>query len=197
MSDETEEPKKKGGLVKILGFVFAGILLVGIGLGAGFFLFGGPSLTPSDEIEQIIERKLKESGQLPEEDENAADDEGEGVPSPNVKDVPKTDTFVTTYFEFNGNFTTNLRESRKFLQIGVGVSTQYDESVIEHVETHQLALRSEILGVASEFSEEDIQGKAGRDMLAARMAEAINAKLVMLEGFGGIENVHFTSFVLQ
>jgi flagellar FliL protein len=197
MSDETEEPKKKGGLVKILGFVFAGILLVGIGLGAGFFLFGGSSLTPSDEIEQIIERKLKESGQLPEEDENAADEEGEGEPSPNVKDVPKADTFVTTYFEFNGNFTTNLRESRKFLQIGVGVSTQYDESVIEHVETHQLALRSEILGVASEFSEEDIQGKAGRDMLAARMAEAINAKLVTLEGFGGIENVHFTSFVLQ
>ena len=90
-----------------------------------------------------------------------------------------------------------MRNSRKFLQVGVGVSTQYDESVIEHVETHQLALRSEILGVASEFSEEDIQGKAGRDLLAARMTEAINAKLVMLEGFGGIENVHFTSFMLQ
>lgn len=197
MSDETEEPKKKGGLVKILGFVFAGILLIGIGLGAGFFLFGGSSLTPSDEIEQIIERKLKESGQLPEDEEAEEDAEGEGEPRPNIKEVPKTDAFVTTYFEFDGNFTTNLRNSRKFLQVGVGVSTQYDESVIEHVETHQLALRSEILGVASEFSEEDIQGKAGRDLLAARMTEAINAKLVMLEGFGGIENVHFTSFVLQ
>ena len=197
MSDETEEPKKKSGLVKILGFVFAGILLIGIGLGAGFFLFGGSSLTPSDEIEQIIERKLKESGQLPEDEEVEEDAEGEGEPRPNIKEVPETDAFVTTYFEFDGNFTTNLRNSRKFLQVGVGVSTQYDESVIEHVETHQLALRSEILGVASEFSEEDIQGKAGRDLLAARMTEAINAKLVMLEGFGGIENVHFTSFVLQ
>ena len=197
MSDETEEPKKKGGLVKILGFVFAGILLIGIGLGAGFFLFGGSSLTPSDEIEQIIVRKLKESGQLPEDEEVEEDAEGEGEPRPNIKEVPETDAFVTTYFEFDGNFTTNLRNSRKFLQVGVGVSTQYDESVIEHVEMHQLALRSEILGVASEFSEEDIQGKAGRDLLAARMTEAINAKLVMLEGFGGIENVHFTSFVLQ
>lgn len=197
MSDETEEPKKKGGLVKILGFVLAGILLIGIGLGAGFFLFGGSSLTPSDEIEQIIERKLKESGQLPEDEEVEEDAEGEGEPRPNIKEVPETDAFVTTYFEFDGNFTTNLRNSRKFLQVGVGVSTQYDESVIEHVEMHQLALRSEILGVASEFSEEDIQGKAGRDLLAARMTEAINAKLVMLEGFGGIENVHFTSFVLQ
>ena len=195
MPDETEEPKKKGGLLKILGFVFGGILLIGVGLGAGFFLFGGSALTPSDEIEQIIERKLRESGQLPEEEE--VSEEGEAEPGRNIKEAPKADVFETTYFEFEGNFTANLRDSRKFLQVGVGVSTQYDESVIEHVQTHQLALRSEILGVASEFSEEDIQGRAGRDMLAASMADAINAKLETLEGFGGIENVHFTSFVLQ
>jgi len=195
MPDETEEPKKKGGLLKILGFVFGGILLIGVGLGAGFFLFGGSALTPSDEIEQIIERKLRESGQLPEEEE--VSEEGEAEPGRNVKEAPEADVFETTYFEFEGNFTANLRDSRKFLQVGVGVSTQYDESVIEHVQTHQLALRSEILGVASEFSEEDIQGRAGRDMLAASMADAINAKLETLEGFGGIENVHFTSFVLQ
>ena len=197
MADQdTDEPKKKSGLVKIIGFVFAGIVLVGIGLGAGFFLFGGSSLTPSDEIEQIIERKLKESGQLPEEDEEVAE-EGEEEPALNKKEAPEVDTFITTYFEFEGNFTTNLRNSRKFLQLGVGVSTQYDETVIEHVQTHQLALRSEVLGTISEFTEEEIQGKAGRDMLAVKMAEAINTKLEILEGFGGIENVHFTSFVLQ
>lgn len=192
---ETEEPKKKGGLVKIIGFVVGGLLLVGVGLGAGFFLFGGSNLSPSDEIEQIIERKLKESGQLPEEEEIVEDPDAE--PELNKKDVPDVDTFVTTYFEFDGNFTTNLRNSRKFLQLGVGVSTQYDDSVIEHVQTHQLALRSEVLGTISEFSEEDIQGKAGRDLLAQKMVEAINARLEMLEGFGGIEHVHFTSFVLQ
>ena len=197
MADQdTDEPKKKSGLVKIIGFVFAGVVLVGIGLGAGFFLFGGSSLTPSDEIEQIIERKLKESGQLPEEDEEVAE-EGEEEPALNKKEAPEVDTFITTYFEFEGNFTTNLRNSRKFLQLGVGVSTQYDETVIEHVQTHQLALRSEVLGTISEFTEEEIQGKAGRDMLAVKMAEAINTKLEILEGFGGIENVHFTSFVLQ
>ena len=36
--------------------------------------------------------------------------------------------------------------SRKFLQISVGVSTQYDDRVMANVEAHQLALRSEILG---------------------------------------------------
>ena len=139
---------------------------------------------------------MKESGQLPAEDEEVAED-GEEEPALNKKEAPEVDTFITTYFEFEGNFTTNLRNSRKFLQLGVGVSTQYDETVIEHVQMHQLALRSEVLGTISEFTEEDIQGKAGRDMLAVKMAEAINAKLELLEGFGGIENVHFTSFVLQ
>ena len=40
MPEQDEEPKKKGGLVKILLFVIIGILLVGIGLGVGFVLFG-------------------------------------------------------------------------------------------------------------------------------------------------------------
>ena len=191
---ETDEPKKKGGLVKIIGLVFGGLLLIGVGLGAGFFMFGGQGLTPSAEIEQIIERKLKESGQLPEEDAEVAED---AEPALQKKETPSVDTFVTSYFEFDGNFTSNLRESRKFLQLGVGISTQYDETVVSNVELHQLALRSEILGTVSDFTEEDISGKEGRDRLAAKMLEAINAKLEVLEGFGGIDSVHFTSFVLQ
>ena len=191
---ETDEPKKKGGLVKIIGLVFGGLLLIGVGLGAGFFMFGGQGLTPSAEIEQIIERKLKESGQLPEEDTEVAED---AEPALQKKETPSVDTFVTSYFEFDGNFTSNLRDSRKFLQLGVGISTQYDETVVANVELHQLALRSEILGTVSDFTEEDISGKEGRDRLAAKMVEAINAKLEVLEGFGGIDSVHFTSFVLQ
>lgn len=191
---ETDEPKKKGGLVKIIGLVFGGLLLIGVGLGAGFFMFGGQGLTPSAEIEQIIERKLKESGQLPEEDAEVAED---AEPALQKKETPSVDTFVTSYFEFDGNFTSNLRDSRKFLQLGVGISTQYDETVVANVELHQLALRSEILGTVSDFTEEDISGKEGRDRLAAKMVEAINAKLEILEGFGGIDSVHFTSFVLQ
>ena len=191
---ETDEPKKKGGLVKIIGLVFGGLLLIGVGLGAGFFMFGGQGLTPSAEIEQIIERKLRESGQLPEDDAEVAED---AEPTLQKKETPSVDTFVTSYFEFDGNFTSNLRDSRKFLQLGVGISTQYDETVVANVELHQLALRSEILGTVSDFTEEDISGKEGRDRLAAKMVEAINAKLEVLEGFGGIDSVHFTSFVLQ
>lgn len=194
MSDTSapEGKSKKGGILKILLFVVGGLVLVGVGLGAGFFLFGN-SVTPSEEIDMIIERKLQEAGQLPPPEEETE----ETGPTRMAKPVEETGTFITSYYEFPGNFTTNLRGSRKFLQVAIGVSTQYDEIVIQNVETHQLALRSEVLGAISEFTEEEVQGKEGRDAIAARMRDAINAKLEELEGFGGIEGVHFTSFVLQ
>jgi flagellar FliL protein len=66
-----------------------------------------------------------------------------------------------------------------------------------NVDAHQLALRSEILNTMSEFSEADIQGKSGREELAKALANAVNEKLIALEDFGGVSEVHFTSFVLQ
>jgi flagellar FliL protein len=191
--EENEEPKKKSGLVKILIFVFAGILLIAVGLGVGYFMFGSQQPDPSEEIDAIIEKTKEEA----EAEKQAALEQAENVAEKVAKEKPEAETFVTTYFEFPGTFTTNLRSSRKFLQLGLGVSTQYDESVMLNIETHQLALRSEILNVMSEFTEEDIQGKAGRESLAKALADGINEKMLKLEGFGGVEEVHFTSFVLQ
>jgi len=191
--EENEEPKKKSGLVKILLFVFAGILLIAVGLGVGYFMFGSQQPDPSDEIDAIIEKTKDEA----EAEKQAALEQAENVAEKVAKEKPEAETFVTTYFEFPGTFTTNLRSSRKFLQLGLGVSTQYDDSVMLNIETHQLALRSEILNVMSEFTEEDIQGKAGRESLAKALADGINKKMLKLEGFGGVEEVHFTSFVLQ
>ena len=190
--EENNEPKKRGGLIKILLFAFGGISLIGIGLGVGFVLFGSAQPDPSEEIEQIIERKMEEADakKLAEEETAAGDNKV-------AKETPEVKAFVTTYFEFPGTFTTNLMNSRRFLQVGLGVSTQYDDTVMGNVEAHQLALRSEILNTMSEFSEADVQGKDGREALAAGLRESINAKLVDLEDFGGIQEVHFTSFVLQ
>lgn len=193
MSDTSApEGKSKRGLLKILIFVVGGLALIGAGLGAGYFLFS-KSTDPSEEIDMIIQRKLEEAGQLPPP---AAEGEDTG-PTRTAKPVKGVEVFVTSYYEFPGNFTTNLRASRKFLQLGLGVSTQYDETVVRNVETHQLALRSEVLGVISEFTEQEVEGKAGRDAMAVRMRDAMNAKLEQLEGFGGIEGVYFTTFILQ
>ena len=191
--EENTEPKKRGPLLRILAFALGGLLLIAAGLGGGYLLVGSGQSDPSEEIESIIEKKMEQAEAEKAAEEELAADEASKV----AKEAPEVEAFVTTYFEFPGTFTTNLMNSRKFVQVGIGVSTQYDESVMVNVESHQLALRSEILNSMSEFSEQDVQGKAGRVLMADALRDSINEKLVLLEGFGGIEEVHFTSFVLQ
>ena len=188
-----EDEKKKINFKKIALFGLGPIVLIGIGLGVGAFLFM-PTQTPVEQVEELIEKKLQQAGQLPSSE---GEDEAAAEPEKVYKDTPSTDTFVTSYYTFPDNFTTNLKGSKAFLQVSVGVSTQYDETVIENVEMHQLALRSEVLGVVSEFTVEEVEGKTGRDQLADGIKDAINKRLEDLEGFGGVEGVYFTAFVLQ
>ena len=191
MAENEAEEGGKGGLIKkILIFGGAGIVLVGIGLGVGYLVFASAQPDPSEQIEEIIERKMQERAEA----EAAADN---ATPQKQSKDAPEEEVFETIYHEFAGTFTTNLQGSRKMLQIGVGVSTQYDDTVMANVEAHQLALRSIILGVISNFTEDDVRGQTGRETLATALRDGLNTKLEALEGFGGIEEVHFTSFVLQ
>ena len=202
MAEEEKEEKKSSKLIPIIIGAAGGIVLLLAGLALGFFLFSSPAADPSAEVDEIIEKNSpEEEGEEeclnPVENEETGEVECKGDPEKVALDTPENQVFLTTYYEFPGSFTTNLMNSRKFLQISVGVSTQYDDRVMANVEAHQLALRSEILGTMSEFTEESIQGKAGRQALAASLQEAINTKLEVLENFGGIDEVHFTSFVLQ
>ena len=188
--EEVEEKKSKGGLIKIILFAVGGIMLVVMGLGVGYFVFGSSQPDPSEEIETIIERKMEEA----EAAKSAADN---ASPQKVSKETPEQENFITIYYEFPGTFTTNLRGSRKMLQVGIGVSTQYDDTVMVNVEAHELALRSTVLGILSEFSEEDVQGTNGKAALASALKEGINSKLTLLENFGGVQEVLFTSFVLN
>ena len=202
MAEEIEEEPKKSGLIKIVIFAVAGILLLVIGLGIGYLLFGGdPETDPSAEVNQIIQGKDKvdqEKKAIEDKKKSEGETEGEdGILKKNVKAIPETDSYETTYFEFPGDFTTNLKGSRKFLQVSVGVSTQYDEQVMATVDQHQLAMRSEILSTISDFTEEDISGSDGKKKLSKKLLKVLNVKLETLKEFPGIEDVYFTAFILQ
>ncbi len=210
MAEENNQENEKKSPLKLILMIVGGIVLLGAGIGVGIFVGGGDDTDPSAEISRIIEKKENpeaeeksdEEGneELAEEcAEEEKDEEGNCPTGPKKipKITPEEEIFTTTYYEFPGNFTANLKGSKKFLQLSVGVSTQYDEQVMVNVESHQLALRSEILTIMSEFSSEDIAGKDGKYKLAESLRDGINEVLMKVEGFGGIENVHFTSFVVQ
>lgn len=210
MAEENNKENEKKSPLKLILMIVGGVVLLGLGIGVGIFVGGGEDTDPSTEISKIIEKKENPDDDKEKEDANEQeiaeecaeeekDEEGNCPTGPKKipKITPEEEIFTTTYYEFPGNFTSNLKGSKKFLQVSVGVSTQYDEQVMVNVESHQLALRSEILTIMSEFSSEDIAGKDGKYKLAEALRDGINETLMKVEGFGGIENVHFTSFVVQ
>lgn len=194
MSEEEEETPKKSGLGKILIFVGVGVIMLGAGIGAGYFLFGNQQNTPEQIAAEIID---KNRGQEAEVTEEEADVGEAAAPEKRSKESPKDEVFQTLYYEIPGNLTTNLKDSRRFLQIGIGVSTRYDEEILKNVEANLPAIRAAILATLSDYGEEDVVGREARQILSDDLKETINAELEMLEGFGGVEEVLLTSFVMQ
>lgn len=200
MADE-EEPKKKSGLITILIFVVAGFILVAVGLGVGYLIFGGSQNTPQDIANEIVTKQNGEEGSSSEDEDCEKDEEGqcteETDPEKISKETPKAEVFQTLYYEIPGSLTTNLKGSRRFLQISVGVSTKYDQKILDNVESHLPSLKAVILAALSDYTEEQVTGREARKLLSDDIRDVMNLKLEELEGFGGVEEVLLTSYVMQ
>jgi len=83
------------------------------------------------------------------------------------------------------------------LQIEIGVSTKYDYEILTNVENNLASLRGDILAALSDYTEEMLEGREARKLLVSDLRDVINGRLDELEGFGGIEEVYLTSYVMQ
>ena len=190
---ETEQPKpkkKKSKLKKLLLLTFALILIGGGGTGAVLYATGG--LLPGGsghEEDPDVPHLVVRDGANPASVDAARADAGQGRVDPRL--------FQSTYLPLEGNFTSNLRGGEAFIQIGIGLSTYYDERVLENVQTHDMAIRSAILMTLTEQDPQAITTLRGRQALKIALRNAINGVLTNREGFGGIDEVYFTSFVSQ
>ncbi len=191
MSVEVVDPAMKPGKIRkmigLLGKLILAAILVGGGFAGGYVYFAKP-FSPAQDMLRLIEPEAAAQADA------AATGE---MPEKVAKEMPETDLFVTSYFTFPDALTSNLMNSKSFLQVQVGVSTQYDAQVITNVETHKLALQSDMLAVMATFTAEDLAGTAGRKRLADALKDAVNERLKTLEGFGGVEDVFFPSFMMQ
>jgi len=186
---ETAPPqKKKGGKLKKLILLLVVLAVIGGGAAGGYYaLFGFGDHAEEEDADQpqLVVREGVSSAAADRARERARS----GHADPRV--------FQSTYIPLEGNFTSNLSGGDAFVQIGIGLSTYYDEKVTDAVHRHEMAIRSAILMTLSEADPVDIMSLSGKERLKQTLKNAINNVLTNREGFGGIDDVYFTSFVTQ
>ena len=194
-AEETQEKKKKP-IVKILLIVVGALVLIGAGAGGGL-LYAKLTKPPEESPLAIVVERKAEDGKADDKAKDAKGGKDQAPAEPQGKPVPSKEKFVTSYFEFPGNFTTNLKGSRRFVQVSIGLATQYDKKVIENVQKHEVAIRAEVLAILGEQSEGDVVGIENRKRIQTMLKDAINKVLMDRTEFGGIEDVYITGLVMQ
>ncbi len=212
------EPKKKGPLIKIILMVVAVLFLIGASVGGTLLATG--FFSKKDHAKEAVDAQLDklEGGDGHGDGHgDAKKDDGHGEPNKDdghgdKKDgKPEAETpakeLVTpdaenqrwkfNYYALEKPLLSNVAGSRKVMQVTLTVMTHYDDRVIKNVKTHELALRAGILDVMRQKTESDLREADFRKALAEEVRLTINSLLEKYEGFGGIEEVMFTEFVVQ
>ncbi|MDO6416528.1 flagellar basal body-associated FliL family protein [Sphingomonas sp. BIUV-7] len=211
MSDAAEpKPKKKGGLVKkLVMFGVLPLVLIGGGAGAGLWAAGKTGGSAHEKKEDPNRPKLM----LKSEDGHSAGAEGGhgegggeksnisgggGVPDTGPEPAnPDPSQYQATFYSMDAPFTSNLADTDGFLQVGIGVSTFYDMKVIDNLKAADMPVRSAVLQVLAQQSAEALNTPQGKADLRKQLRDAINKTLKENEGFGGVGDVFFTSFIIQ
>ena len=182
------EPKKKKPILLILVIVLSVIVLI-MSVMFGTLYFSGFF---EHKSEAAAHEKVDE---LEKEAENAHNATPEG-PS-KVKKEAEATRFENTYLEIDKEFMTNITNSKKIMVVKVAVMTHYDSRVFDNVKKHEFGIRSAVLDVMRQSTEADVAKPDFRTELAAKIKVVMNEMLMKYEDFGGIEDVFFTSFVMQ
>lgn len=191
MADANEEDsKKKSSLLKILIFTLVGVVLLAAAVGGTLLLTGyfDKRDTPSAEARLAETEAAVSAPKSPEKG-----------PEPKLvtKQSPELTRFQHTYLEMERELLANVTNSRKVMQVQLALMTRYDQRVFKNVKKHEFALRSAALDVMRKTTEPEIAEPDFRKKLAESIRQEMNAILEKFEDFGGIEEVYFTSFVVQ
>lgn len=182
------EGKKKSPLVKIIIFAVAGIVVLAGTIVGTMFLTGFFDRKDIHEMEKRL-AELEAKAAEPKEEASG--------PQKVAKESPELTRFENSYMELEKPLVSNLTGTRKVIQVNLSIMTHYDERVFKNVKKHEPALRSAALDAMRQSTEADLGTPDFRKNLALKIRDEMNAVLTKYEDFGGIEEVFFTSFVVQ
>jgi len=182
----TEEPKKKKPILLIVGVAVVAVVVL-ISVAFGTLWFSGyyekkAELAAMDKLEEL---------------EAAATKAKDEAPVKIKKEAPEETRFEKNYMQLDKELMTNITDSKKVMVVQIALMTHYDSRVFDNVKKHEFALRSAMLDVMRQTTESETKKPEFRKELAAKLKETMNGLLEEYEDFGGIEEVFFTSFVMQ
>ncbi len=184
------EGKKKSPLVKIIIFAVAGIVVLAGTIVGTMFLTGFFDRKDIHEMEKRL-------AELEAKANEGKEDDKEKGPQKVAKESPELTRFENSYMELEKPLVSTLTGTRKVIQVNLSIMTHYDERVFKNVKKHEPALRSAALDAMRQSTEADLGSPDFRKNLALKIRDEMNAVLTKYEDFGGIEEVFFTSFVVQ
>jgi flagellar FliL protein len=188
MAETEKEPKKKGGLVKKLLIPVVLVAVLGGGGAAGGFFAAGMLGGGEKEDPDAPKVVLKDGSTV-------------SAKAAGIKDGSKSghldSKFKVTYFPIEEPFTANLRGDTGFAQMSLAVSTYFDDKITAALTDHNIAVRSAVLMTISESDAMALESLEGKEKLKQQIKDVINDTLTEKTGFGGIEDVYFTSLVIQ
>ena len=190
-TDTGDKPVKAKGKGMLMLIIVA-IVMMGIG-GGGAYALVKSEVIGADKKKEDHSPKLIRKG----EDDPYAPKADAAKDGPPDVDGDGGSPYRTSYYNFSDEFTSNLRGSTSLIQVSLACSTQRDGRVLMWLKKHELAVRSAMLAVLADTPEGDVNTIDGKEKLQKRLAAAINKVLVEKEGFGGVDNVYFKSFLVQ
>lgn len=187
----TDSPKKKGGKLKLIIF---SLVLLGAGGGGTYAAFATGMLGSHAAEKEDLNPKLLRKG---DEDPYAVPGEEKDKNAAPVVHGAGGGEYRTAYYNFTDEFTSNLADGTALVQVSLAASTHYDGRVLMWLAEHETAIRSRILTELAATNEADLASINGKEELQKRLTKAINQTLEQREGFGGVDNVYFRSFIVQ
>jgi flagellar protein FliL len=203
MSTEKESAApKKGKTKKMLMLGIGGLALVGGGVGAGVYAggaMGGEKAHEDPRRPKLVER-VKDAD--PAAEKEGGEDKGpprrEGTVAVESDATPiDPKKYEIAYYPIESSFTANLADGSGFAQVSLSVSTYYDSRVADNLKRQAVPIRSAILMALSDQEARVLSTPEGKQMLQRQLTKTINGVLRDKEGFGGIDNVYFSSLVVQ
>ena len=141
--------------------------------------------TPPKTSKELLEEHLK-TDNISSEDSVGEDGLVSAILTPKL-----------SYFQFQLSFSANFKNDKNIMNTEIALSTFEGEFYMARIKHHEPALRRVILDTIAETPEEDARTKIGKERLAKKLLNEINAKLENLSEDPLIEGVHFTAFAIR